>query len=70
MHDGGEKMLVYLNDKVVCETKAVYGTKLKNESGKEWTTISEVTQCTDPVKVNKGDRIALETKFDEVAHPL
>jgi hypothetical protein len=70
MHDGAEQMSVYLNDKLVCETKAIYGTTLKSESGKDWTTISEVTQCTEPVKVKKGDRIALETKLDEIAHPL
>jgi hypothetical protein len=63
-------MKVLLNDKPICTSKAVYGTKLNDPSGREWTTISKMTDCVDPVYVKKGDRIALETKFDEVSHPL
>jgi hypothetical protein len=70
LHDGGEHMIVLLNDKPICISKAVYGTKLQDESGKKWTTISKMTDCLEPVQVKKGDRIALETKFDEVSHPL
>jgi hypothetical protein len=63
-------MTVLLNEKPVCISKAVYGTKLKTEGGKEWTTISEMTECLDAIRVKKGDKIALETKFDEISHPL
>jgi hypothetical protein len=70
MHDGGESITVYLNEKPVCVTKAIYGTKMKTGSGKDWTTISEVTDCLEPIPVKKGDNLVLETKFDELAHPL
>jgi len=70
LHDGGESMTVFLNEKPVCVSKAVYGTKMKSENGKEWTTISQMTDCLDAVRVKKGDKIALETKFDEKSHPL
>jgi len=69
LHDGGEHMNVLLNDKLVCTSNAVYGTKMKNANGKEWTTLSAMTTCVDPIAVRKGDRIQLETKFDEIAHP-
>jgi hypothetical protein len=69
MHDGGESMTVLLNRKPVCVSKAVYGTKMKADDGKDWVTISKVTDCLEPVGVKKGDTIVLETKFDEKAHP-
>ena len=62
-------MTVFLNGKSVCISKAVYGTKMKSENGKEWTTISAMTDCLDPIPVKKGDKIVLETKFDEISHP-
>jgi hypothetical protein len=62
-------MTVHLNGKPVCVSKAIYGTTMKNENGKEWTTISSMTDCLDPIAVKKGDKIVLETKFDEVNHP-
>jgi hypothetical protein len=63
-------MKVLLNDKPICVSKAVYGTKLNDASGRKWTTISRMTDCVDPVAVKKGDKIVLETKFDEASHPL
>jgi hypothetical protein len=57
-----------LNDKKVCTSEAIYNTKL-NVNGKEWTTISEMTDCTTKFRVKKGDQVKLRVHFDELAHP-
>ena len=69
MHDGGVSVETIVNDKPVCESKAVYGTKLKMENGKEWTTISKMTDCQEPFDVKNGDMIKMKVSFDEVNHP-
>jgi hypothetical protein len=69
MHDGGDSLSLLLNGKHVCTSKAVYGTERKDETG-SWRTLSEMTTCGNNIAVKKGDKIALEAAFDEVAHPL
>jgi hypothetical protein len=68
MHDGGTNLDILLNDKVVCSSKAIYSTKMQM-NGKSWTTISEMTDCTEAFKVKKGDVIKLVVHYDEIAHP-
>ena len=62
-------MTVYLNDRVVCVSKAEYGPGT-NDGVRQWTTIAKMTDCEKPFPVKKGDRIGLETGYDEVAHLL
>jgi hypothetical protein len=69
MHDGGVGIVTMVNENAVCESKAIYGTKSKTENGTEWTTISKMTNCEQPIPVKKGDLIKMEVKFDEVNHP-
>ena len=69
MHDGGVSVETIVNGKPVCESKAIYGTKLKMENGKEWTTISKMTDCEEPFAVKNGDIITMKVNFDEVNHP-
>jgi hypothetical protein len=69
MHDGGVSVETIVNGKPVCESKAVYGTKLKMDNGKEWTTISKMTDCQEPFSVKNGDMIQMRVAFDEVNHP-
>jgi hypothetical protein len=38
-------------------------------NGKSWITISNMTDCTEPFKVKKGDVIRLIVNYDEIAHP-
>jgi hypothetical protein len=71
MHDGGERVEILINGKQVCDSKATYGgdgttTKI---DGKEWTTISNMAFCTDPVKVETGDSLQIIAHFDLDAHP-
>lgn len=74
MHDGGDAVLLNINGKSICESKATYGgesfsTADNGVSGKKWETISNMATCIDPVKVLKNDKISVGAKFDTEAHP-
>lgn len=72
MHDGGDAVLLNINGKPICESKATYGGETFSSStpdGKKWETISNMAECHDPVKVLKNDKISVEAKFDVEAHP-
>jgi hypothetical protein len=50
LHDGGVNALLTVNDKVVCDSQAVYGldsreTKTLAPNGRQWQVITEMTQC-------------------------
>ncbi len=65
-------MDITINGKLICVSVANYGgpghTAI-GPDGNEWTTIAETTMCPNAIKVNKGDKIMLEAKFDFDAHP-
>jgi len=72
MHDGGSNIEVKINDKVVCDSKALYGGPGhvgKTTDGKSWETIRDMVTCPEGVIVKKGDKIALTANYDIVAHP-
>lgn len=73
MHDGGEAVLLKINGKAICESKALYGGDTFQSSdtlsGQKWETISKMAECHDPVKVIKNDKISVEARFDLEAHP-
>jgi hypothetical protein len=72
MHDGGVNMILKVNDKLVCESKALYGGEgfvSQTPDGQIWETLRESTKCEDPIRVNKGDRIYMEANFDLDLHP-
>lgn len=66
MHDGGTAMVMLINDKEVCESKAVYG---KGGSNNE-ETIVRMIECAPGLKVKKGDTLTLKTIYDLKTHPL
>jgi hypothetical protein len=68
LHDGGTSLDILVNNKTACSSRAIYGTRL-NAEGKDWTTLSEMTDCTTPFAVKKGDQIRLVVNYDEVSHP-
>ena len=74
MHDGGSKMILYLNDYEVCSSNATYGgdgaTATSGTGGEKWQTISEMTSCNEPIKVKKGDYIKIESQYDLEKHPV
>jgi hypothetical protein len=72
MHDGGTGVTSFINDKLSCQSDAIYGASGAQlvVDGKKWETINKVKECTEPTKVKPGDRIRLEGGFDYVKHPL
>jgi hypothetical protein len=72
MHDGGVSLSAFVNNKQVCRSEASYGLaggKLIIE-GKEWTTISKMSECVEPIAVKVGDSVRIEAEYDHVTHPL
>jgi hypothetical protein len=63
---------VNINGKLICDSKAIYGGKkgtMKTEDGQIWETISASSECTEPIKVSKGDNLTLQANYDLVKHP-
>jgi len=72
LHDGGVNMEVKLNDKVVCDSKAEYGGpghEGKSPEGKAWSTLASTTACEKPIKVSKGDQLAITANFNLEKYP-
>jgi hypothetical protein len=70
--DGGEALTMYLNNKEMCSSKAEYGCAggTMKAVEKEWTTISKMLDCLEPVSAKKGDYLRLEASYDTIKHPL
>jgi hypothetical protein len=71
MHDGGVALAAFVENKLACNSTAVYGRAGGQlvVDGKEWKTISEMTACDQPLHVKKGEKIRLEAYYDREAHP-
>jgi hypothetical protein len=72
LHDGGQDIIVKINGKEACISKAEYGgpgATRKAKDGTTWTTVREMTYCPGPLKVKRGDKISLEARYDFEAHP-
>lgn len=72
LHDGGEAIHVYLNNKHLFDSKAEYGgegseTKVGNQ---EWKTISGMTMAEGPIAAKKGDQLYYVVEYDLKKHPL
>jgi hypothetical protein len=66
-------MDMFINDKYICSSKAVYGGTtgtLADKDGKKWETISEMTGCPGPIVVKKGDYMTMVAEYDLKKHPL
>ena len=61
MHNGGDRMELYLNDKELCVSKPRYG-----EDG----VIAGMSFCDKVVPVKKGDWITMSSVYDLTKHPL
>jgi hypothetical protein len=60
LHNGGDRMVMYLNDKEICVSKPTY----------EGETIAGMNDCTKPIKVKKGDAITMKSVYDIKKHPM
>jgi hypothetical protein len=72
LHDGGINIMLKINDKEVCNSKASYGGEghvTKTPDGRTWETIRETSTCYDPIKVKKGDKIYMQANYDLDLHP-
>ncbi|TID25072.1 hypothetical protein E2P81_ATG04177 [Venturia nashicola] len=66
LHDGGMKMIMLVNDKEVCESKAIYGKGGANNDE----TIESMTECPPGIKMKKGDNLSMKAVYDLKTHPI
>jgi hypothetical protein len=65
LHAGGEKMVMYINGRFACESKAIYG----GQKGAE--AIDAMSLCTTkPIPVKKGDTVTMVAAYDVSKHPV
>jgi hypothetical protein len=72
MHDGGDEVVLKINNNTICDSKAIYGgteQSAVSADGKKWETISKMLECHDVVKVKKGDELTVQANFDLEKHP-
>jgi Stress up-regulated Nod 19 len=72
VHDGGVNIVLKINEKEVCDSKATYGGEghtAKTPDGKVWETIATTSTCLEPIKVAKGDKLYMEAHYDLDLHP-
>jgi len=75
LHDGGEKIQLFINEKFACVSKANYG--VSTDGGHHGgaadvsiKTITSMTPCQGPLKVKKGDSVSMVVEYDLAKHPL
>jgi hypothetical protein len=63
---------MWVNGKDVCTSEATYGGAGSSLSinGKEWQTITKMSECNGPIVVKKGDNVIITNKYDTKSHPL
>jgi hypothetical protein len=72
LHDGGLNVILKVNGKLACESKAIYGGEAVTATavdGTKWQTIGRMTKCRDPIPVKRGDKLVVEANYDLVQHP-
>jgi hypothetical protein len=60
MHNGGDRMILYINGKEVCTSKSRYGPR----------GISGMSTCDKTIPVKKGDWLEMLSVYDLSKHPL
>lgn len=65
-------MSIWINGQLTCVSKADYSTGYGGDIsvGKNWTTISKMSQCDGVWPVKKGDNVKLQAAYNEIEHPL
>ena len=64
-------MKIYLNDKLVCQSNAVYGQDGGTSvNGGKWDTITSYTPCLEPIKIKPGDVVKMTSDYDLLKHKL
>jgi hypothetical protein len=74
MHDGGDKVLLKLNNKEICTSKAIYEAKSVTtgsaHGGHMGDSMSGMSSCENVMEVKKGDQLMVTSTFDTLAHPM
>jgi len=60
LHNGGDSMMLYVNDKLVCTSVPEYKDDV----------IVSMTTCEKPIPLKKGDYVSMASVYDVVKHPL
>lgn len=71
LHDGGDKMVILLNSKPICESRAIYGGPAHEQiqaNGEVWKTIASMSECGEALRVHKGDKLQFTADFDLTKH--
>jgi hypothetical protein len=64
-------MRIILNDKTVCESKAIYGQDgATSVGGEHWETITAYEPCIGPIKAKAGDKLMISSDYDLRRHKL
>jgi hypothetical protein len=64
-------MKIVLNDRVVCESKAIYGQDGGTSiNGERWETINSYEPCIGPIKVKAKDKLLISSDYDLRKHKL
>jgi hypothetical protein len=66
MHDGGSKMVLFINEKEMCVSRATYGQGGDNNNQ----TIVGLSICPAVISFKKGDVMTMDAVYDLGQHPL
>jgi hypothetical protein len=70
LHDGAVSVKLFVNDKEVCESKAVYGKATNAPDGQQWQTINGYTPCDTAIPIKKGDKAYITSVYDLTKYRL
>ncbi|KAF1810042.1 hypothetical protein P152DRAFT_484128 [Eremomyces bilateralis CBS 781.70] len=70
LHDGGIDFQVYVNEKEVCNSKAIYGGGAQAVGEEPWETIVGYEKCPEGIRIVKGDQVHIKAKYDLTQHRL
>jgi hypothetical protein len=69
-HDGAVNLQIQVNGKFACKSNAIYTASGSEVDGKQWESITGYTNCAEPIKVQKGDKVTLSSEYDLRKHKL
>jgi hypothetical protein len=70
MHDGSLNMKIFVNDKLACNSNAIYGADGGTSiNGQKWETITAYSSCA-AIKLSVGDKVKMTSDYDLREHKL
>jgi Stress up-regulated Nod 19 len=68
LHDGGDHIVLTLNGKEICNSRAIYGQE-RGVDESQWAVITKMEQCTSPVAIKKSDKLQITSYYDTAKYP-